>query len=240
MYRIFVPVLVGFTMLLSSCGAPNGTTTSVSSPTTTHRLQIVTSFAPIYSFAVNVAGDRADVHNLVPPGASIHTWELDMSGARMLDTADVVILHGLGLEAGLGDSIRRTVRPSTRIIESAKDVPALPPLTAEVYGTGTEEVETGNVDPHTWLSPRLARLEVEAIAHSLGEIDPANAAVYRANATAYEKRLDTLDTEIRADLAKVPAKDFILFHDAFQYYLRDYGLIDHRLGIIEASPGREP
>src|SRR5579883_391202 len=63
-----------------------------------HKLQIVTSILPVYCFAANVAGDLADVENLLPPGAEPHDFQFTPREMKRLEEADVVVINGLGME----------------------------------------------------------------------------------------------------------------------------------------------
>lgn len=74
------------------------------------------------------------------------------------------------------------------------------------------------VDPHAWLDPENARFWASAIALKLGEIDPANAAAYRANAADLDAELAALTASISEQLAPLQGKGFVVFHDAYQYF----------------------
>ncbi|WP_412551572.1 zinc ABC transporter substrate-binding protein [Shimia sp. MIT910701] len=74
------------------------------------------------------------------------------------------------------------------------------------------------VDPHAWLDPENARFWASAIALKLSEIDPGNAAAYRANAADLDAELAALTTSISEQLAPLQGKGFVVFHDAYQYF----------------------
>src|SRR5436190_1769072 len=67
------------------------------------KVRVVTSFIPIYCFTVNVAGDYAEVQNLLPANAAAHDFQLSPSDRRKLEQADLIILNGQGMEAWLGN-----------------------------------------------------------------------------------------------------------------------------------------
>lgn len=73
-------------------------------------------------------------------------------------------------------------------------------------------------DPHAWLDPENARVWLDVIAAELSELDPENADTYRANADAGKAELETLISEISAQLDPVRGQNFIVFHDAYQYF----------------------
>jgi zinc transport system substrate-binding protein len=79
-------------------------------------------------------------------------------------------------------------------------------------------------DPHGWLDPDNAKVWLTAIAARLAEIDPANAATYRANAETAAKEIDALDADLAARLAPVKGRPVIVFHDAYGYFADHFGL----------------
>lgn len=96
----------------------------------------------------------------------------------------------------------------------------------------------GEHDLHLWLDPANAQAMVRAITAALVKVDAANAARYRANAQSVSARLDALDAELRKSLAPVRKKPFVVFHDAFQYFERRYGL--NAVGSVTLSPEVRP
>ena len=100
---------------------------------------------------------------------------------------------------------------------------------------GIPEIE---LDPHVWLDPDNARLLVRAIAVRLAEIDPANAPAYRANADAMVARIREVESEVADVVGPVADVPYVVFHDAYQYFERHYGL--NAVGSITLSPDRQP
>ncbi len=82
-------------------------------------------------------------------------------------------------------------------------------------------------NPHIWLDPVFAKAQVQQIEKALIEIDPNNKLYYQKNAMNFTDKLDSLDSEIRTALQTCDKKDFIAFHDAFGYFAKRYGLIQH-------------
>ena len=90
------------------------------------------------------------------------------------------------------------------------------------------------VDPHVWLDPQNAKSLVHEIEEHLAEIDPSNAAKYEANAKAVMKKLDALTKEIEADLKPIRERGYVVFHDAYQYFEKRFGV--SAVGSITVSP----
>ena len=91
---------------------------------------------------------------------------------------------------------------------------------------------------HIWLDPYNARRIVDAVAESLARLDPGHAATYRRNAAAMRARIGTLEESLRARLAPVRSRAFIVFHDAYQYFERTFGL--HVVGAVALGHARLP
>lgn len=265
-------------------------------------VKIVTTFPPVYSFVANVVGDHAQITNLVPPGASEHTWEPSPSDLRSLSQADLFVEIGLGLEAFSEDMLKASDNQNLKVLTLADSVADFVVDAGELiefeshddhaheegdhghddhdehddhddHGHEKEEKHDDHhdhdhdhhdhdhdhedheekdddhdhdehnhdgPDPHIWLVPELAIKQVEAIAMTLSEIDPDHAEEYMANAANYIQSLEKLDADIQARIFEVSPKPFIVFHDAYSYFLKEYGLTAFRKGSIEPFPGREP
>ena len=91
-----------------------------------------------------------------------------------------------------------------------------------------DEHNHGVLDPHIWLNPVFAQLQVKNIANALSNSDPTNKNYYQSNAAIYNKELDLLDSKIRTELSGCKT-DFITFHDAFSYFSEEYGLTQHTI-----------
>ena len=96
----------------------------------------------------------------------------------------------------------------------------------------------GEHDMHIWLDPENAKAIVGAAAEALIDLDPAHAGIYRANRDLMVQRLDGLSAEIATELTAVRDAPFVVFHDAYQYMERRFGL--NTVGSITVSPERQP
>ncbi len=97
---------------------------------------------------------------------------------------------------------------------------------------------SGAIDPHIWLAPANARAWLKAIAAKLAEADPAGAEVYAANAAEADARLAKMEARLGLRLSPVATRPFAVFHDAYQYLERRYGLT--ALGAIAGVDGAAP
>jgi ABC-type Zn uptake system ZnuABC Zn-binding protein ZnuA len=184
----------------------------------------------MYLFTVNVAGDTPGVTVDLMLPASLgcpHDYALTPGEMRKIAAAALFVANGLGMEEFLGAPVRKA-NPGIRVVETAA---AVPPVRDENGGHGS-------VNPHAWVSPKSAVLQVRAIERALSEMSPADAPRFRANADAYARRLAALSAEFDAAAAGFRRRNIVAFHDVFDYLARDYGL--RIVGEVETVPGQEP
>jgi zinc transport system substrate-binding protein len=201
-------------------------------------LRIMTTVFPLAEMARAVAGERAEVALLLPPGAEVHTWQASFGDIRKLAAVDAFIQIGSGLEPWAGDLLRGAARPDLRILEIGRTIPLAPidPGAADEHGHGHGDETT---DPHVWLDLGLDAVIVERIAEFLSGLDPENAPEFRTRAAVYEAELERLDKEFRSGLGDCRAKTFIYCgHSAFAYLARRYGL--EQVAVFGASPDAAP
>lgn len=185
--------------------------------TTERSVQIVASFYPLYEFSSRVAGDRADVTTLVPPGIEPHDWEPSLADVTRVRAADMLVINGAGFESW-ADSIG-----ARKIVNTSEGI-ELEEHEEEDGGHGH-----GAADPHIWLDPILAKQQVATIRDALEQADPDNAEYYSKNAASYMAELDSLDSYIRSELSSCERSEFIAFHDAFGHFAERYGLEQHAI-----------
>ena len=214
------------------------------------RLKVLTSFLPIYCFASNVAGELADVENLLPGGVGPHDYQFSRKDAQKVNAADLIVVNGLQLEGWIDKLIQSAAsgRPKTVVEASAGlqselifGLPHPHRESAAEKSAAERSIRPGeqkHANPHIWLDPRLAMHAVTNILSALQKVDPANAAGYGANAAGYLARLRTLDAELETALAPARNCAVVTYHDAFPYFARRYGL--DVVGVIEEVPEVDP
>jgi zinc transport system substrate-binding protein len=172
---------------------------------------VAVTIIPEQTFVEAVCGDKVQVVTLVPPGSSPETYE--PTPAQMEDLSKASIFFSIGVpieEASINQNIG-----DVKTVALAKEV-------SDAYPDRT--FENGERDPHIWLSPKRAKVMVEAIAREMGTLDEANRDTYEKNAKDYIAKLDEVDKEITKALEGVQNRKFVVFHPAFGYLADDYGL----------------
>lgn len=192
------------------------------------RIRVVATTTLVADLVRQVGGDRVEVIALMGPGVDPHLYKAREGDVWRLMRADLIVYHGLHLEARMGDVLAGMARwvPVVAVGE------AIPPDQL-LYPPG-ERIP----DPHIWFDVRLWKRAAEAVAQALRALDPAHADLYRANLLAYQRELDALDAWIRAEVQRIPPEGRVLVtsHDAFRYFGRAYGFeVRGLLGISTAA-----
>ncbi len=208
-------------MLLCGCTLQNNT-----SKNNGGKINIVTTVFPLYDFARNVAGDKANTDMLVTFGADVHSYEPT--------PRDIIKIIDSDLFINLGSSVDEW----TDKVTEAADGKSLNTLSAmdsvdikdEEAVEGMEEERghsehTPEPDEHIWTSPKNAELIVKSICSALEKADPSNAGYYKKNAENYIYKLNRLDGDIRSAVEGAKRKT-VVFADRFpmRYFADEYGL----------------
>lgn len=244
------------TVGLGSCAtnAPNSGTPAESpqaqaSPeATTAELQVVTTFLPITQFTRAVAGDRAEVTQLLPVNVGPHDYQAKPDDAQTLARANVLVKNGLEMETFLDDLVANAGNSNLKVIDSSDGVKTI--TTESIEGEshdhdhGGEEKANGHdhgeFNPHIWLDPKRAIQQVENIRDGLIAADPAGKAIYTANAATYIQQLQDLDSETANLLQPFTGKTFIVLHDFAPYFADSYNLkASYLVDIPEDNPSPE-
>ncbi len=184
---------------------------------------VVTSFYPIYVFALNLtAGTDVTVQNMTDPGTGcLHDYQLQTSDMKLLAQADALLINGAGMEGFLTDIAANI--PDLPVVDASAGIELL--LAEEDGHEHTEDDgHEHHYNAHIWLDAENAIQMVRNLADGLMQSLPAQAEAIAANRDAYILRLEALDAELTAALATLPHRNIITFHEAFPYLAKGYGL----------------
>ena len=192
-------------------------------PLGTGKLTVAGTIYPLYDIARNVAGNKAEVKFIVPPGASPHLFEFSPRQLQALQDVRAVFAIGHGLD--------NWATQVTNVVKGARVI------TVD-QGIDLRTFEDGTTDPHYWLHFGNARKITDNIATTLIAIDPAHADAYRENANAYKEKLAEKERELKEVLAPAQGMPILTFHDAWFYFGENFGL--KIAGTFEPAAGVEP
>ena len=191
------------------------------------KFRIVTSFYPMYINAINLAKniENVEVVNLTEPQTGcLHDYQLTTEDMKTLETADVFVVNGFGMESFL-DKVSEAL-PNLKIINLSENGEIIPIKNND------------EINPHVWLNTMYAKKQVIELSNELSQIDEDNSLNYKKNALDYVQKLDALSDAMHNALDFLPNKDIVTFHEAFPYFAQEFDL--NIISVIEREPGTEP
>jgi len=193
------------------------------------KLNVIVSILPQKAFVKAVGGDFVNVKELIPPGASPETYNPSPSDLKAVEKANIYFRIGyIPFEKSHVKKLAE-LNPNMKIVDTSANIQM---KTFDEHDVDEEE----GADPHIWLSPQLVKTQIDTIAQTLSQEDPAHADIYNENAQNYKKQLDELDLEIRTELKDVHATDLMVFHPSWGYFADEFGLKE----IAIEQSGKEP
>ena len=224
--------------LLSACGSGSGDGAAAGS-TAGGTVSVVASFYPIEFAVQQVGGEHVAVTSLTKPGAEPHDVELSPQDVAKVAEAGLVV-YAKGFQPAVDTAVDQEGSRHVFDVASVANLDLAAPPEAEEGGAQTAAPPDAAAakDPHFWLDPQRYAAVATAIGQRLGEADPANAATYTQNATAFTDKLGALDAEFRTTLASCARKHLVTSHAAFGYLSERYGFT--QVPIAGLSPDVEP
>ena len=231
---------VVLSVLLTACGGQEKKEAS-----SNEKIQVMTTFYPMYEFTKQVVGDKGDIELLIPAGTEPHDFEPSAKDLAKISDSDVFVYNSPELETWT-DNLTDTIdTKQTEIIQASKDIKLMEGTEhehEEAHDHDTQEHEehghSHELDPHVWLDPALAIKEVETIRDQLSKKYPDDKAAFEKNAASYIDELKKLDEEFQTAFKDAKNKTFVTQHAAFGYLANQYGLTQE--AIAGNSPDQEP
>lgn len=225
-------VLIISALSFSSCGPDNRAEQD-------KKIIVVTTLFPLYDFTRSIAGKKADILLMLPPGVEAHAFEPKPADIVKVDRADLFIYTGKHMEPWAQDVLKSTANRRLTVVDASAGI-KLALLGAEHHhaepGTGHRHA---SYDPHIWLDLENAATMVDTISEGLCKADPPNCPLYRANAATYKEKLSALDRAYKESLSHCRKRTLVHGgHFAFGYLARRYGL-DY-ISAYEGTPNAEP
>jgi len=198
-----------------------------------NKIKVVTTFYPLSFFAEQIGGEEVTVKQLIPYNTEAHSWQPSFSDISAVDEADILLYNGGSLDPWFKDDILPAVDSSDKIIvETAKGLqllegqPELPDKHEEPY------------DPHTWISPFLAKQQAQKIYEALTQKDPNHKYYFDERWQTLAERLEELDNKYMSELSDKMKEEIFVAHSAFGHLAERYGFKQH--GVIGISADEQP
>jgi len=215
---VITALLLIMVVVLVGCNAGKETAQPVTDNKKNDKLIVFVSILPQADFVRQLGGERVEVSVMMPPGANEHNYEPDTGQLKALSQANLYVKVGhLPFEDAWME----------RFVSTNRDM---------LVVDSSQSIEMIEHNPHIWLSPRLVKAQAETISAALVQLDPENQDYYLQQKQVFLKELDKLDQEITATLSGVKGKSFLVYHPAWGYFARDYGLQE----VAIEEHGKEP
>lgn len=232
-------VLTMLVVVLAGCG--QGTTKKES-----NKLQVITTFYPVYEFTKAVAGDKADITMLMPAGTEPHDYEPSAKDISKISRSDIFIYSSDNMETWVKSLKSSIDEKQTQILNASHSIKMIDEndeLKSEEAELANKEEEssfssTSNYDPHIWLDPENAKEMVKNISKELIQQDPKNEKYYVKRTNTYLKKLTELNQDYKTTFKNAKNKTFVTQHAAFAYLAKQYGLT--QVAIAGISSDEEP
>ncbi len=185
------------------------------------RLSVVATTTIIGDVVGRVAGEGIELSVLLPVGVDPHSFEPVPGDVEKIAGADLVFLNGLGLETFM-DRLVENAGGNAQIVVLSEGIE---PIALQAGDHDGEQDHLGaEYDPHVWMDPNNVIIWADHIASSLSQHDPAQAALYQANASAYADELRVLDAWASDQIAAIPqsGRQLVSDHDSLAYFARRY------------------
>ena len=217
--------------------------------------KVVVTIKPLHALVTQVMSGVGAPELLVKGATSPHSYTLKPSEARSLNNADLFFRMSETVES-FTTKVARSLPKSVAVV-TLQDAPGMKlwalrtGATFEPHSHAKDKAhghghshshakpQKGEaIDGHAWLDPGNAKVMVDRIQQALAARYPEHAPAFKANAEALAAKLDALAAELEADLESIADKPYIVFHDAFQYLERRFGL--NVVGSISINPDIPP
>ena len=214
--RFLVLLLLAF-VGLAACSSQKSSTDSSSS-----KLNVVATNSIIADITKNIAGDKINLHSIVPVGQDPHEYEPLPEDVKKTSKGDLIFYNGINLETGGNAWFTKLVENAQK--KENKDYYAVSEGVDVIYLEGQNE--KGKEDPHAWLNLENGIIYAQNIAKRLIEKDPDNKATYEKNLKAYVEKLTALDKEAKEKFNNIPEekKMIVTSEGCFKYFSKAYNV----------------
>jgi len=204
------------------------------------KIKIVATFYPLAFLSQEIGGDYVQVIQLIPSNTEIHGWEPSASHILSAEDADLIVYNGAGLDSWLEHDVLPALSNSKNhiVVETTHGLELLPGEEDEENELESSEHEHGFFDPHTWVSPLMAKLQAQKIYDALVQLDSEHENFYTQHWQHLEATLAGLDSNYTTTLSGAHKETIFVSHEAFGYIASQYGFEQH--GVIGLSADEQP
>ena len=194
------------------------------------KIHVLASFYPLAYFASEIGGEYASVASLIPYNTEVHSWQPSTSSILAASDADILIYNGAGLDHWFEEDLLAAINTNGKVVvETTANLSLI---------AGSEAEEHGEYDPHTWISPALAKLQAQKIYDALVQVDPLHSGYYAQRWASLSAKFDSLDQAYTLNLSAKTKSVIFVTHGAFGYLADRYGF--EQVSVIGISADEQP
>jgi zinc transport system substrate-binding protein len=200
----------------------------------TEKIKVATTIYPLNNIVENIGQDRVEAIQILPAGASVHSYEPQVSDVKKMSDSQIVFYIGHGLDNWIlplaesaGVENLSKVDKYVDLLEKNSDV------------SGAEPIKTENLndDPHYWLSLDNGEKIARQVAEKLALIDAENENYYFDNLDKYSEDIRVSKMSLNSQLEDIDNRKILVLHNAWQYLARDFNL--EVLGALKNSDAHD-
>jgi len=200
------------------------------------KLKVVVTFYPLAFFAKEIGGGKVTVNQLISDNTEVHSWQPAPSDILSVDNADLILYNGAFLDNWFENDILPNIDSNNKIIiETTKGINLLE--NEQVSEADVHEHEE-LFDPHTWVSPFVAKQQAQKIFEAFLQKDPKNTDYYTERWQNLKIQFEALDLKYLSELGIAGKNVIFVTHSSFGYLASRYGFKQY--GVIGVSADEQP
>lgn len=240
--------LIALSMFMVACGTNSEPAVQGESKSAESTFKVYASNYPLYAIAKEVAGEDAEVINIMANNTSSHNWEPGTQDVIALSEADVFLYTGMQMESW-AEKLINNGTITGRIIDASEGLELLAVNhdhddhddhddVHDDHDDDHDDHDHGAYDPHIWLSYRNAEIISKNILDVLKDANPEKSNFYEENQAAFSEIIKAADEKFTGEFAKTKNKKIVVSHEAYGYLCRDYDF--QQIGIEGINADGEP
>ncbi len=200
------------------------------------KIKVMTTILPQVEFVERIGGDKVEVSEMIPPGFSPATFELNPKKIEELKSLDMYFKIGhVEFEKSQMEKIQ-SLNPNMKVVDTSEGISLINQIDHDHHDEESDnEHEEGN-DPHIWLSPRLVEIQAKHILQALIDFSPENENYFKENYNSFISDLDSLDQRLSKVFLPIKNKSILVYHPAFGYLADAYGFKQEAIEIEGKDP----
>jgi len=215
-------------------------TTSSTTSQTSDKLQIVTTFYPLTYITQQIGGEHVEITQLIPNNTEIHNWEPSAAHIKSAENANIIFYNGAGADHWMEDEILPALSTAKNrtIVETTDNLTLITNQERDKNDKHDNGHDHNVYDPHTWISPYMAKQQAEIIYNTLITIDPQHENYYTQRWQNLKQQFEHLDKAYLTNLANTSKNAIFVSHGAFGYLAERYGFVQY--SVIGISADEQP